>query len=80
MSNYTKTQPICPCASGDVNYATEGDAYCPWCWHNYGPWARFETHFAKCVTPIDYEDTSLSSYEDATSEDALMEFYLVGDC
>ena len=79
MTNTTKTQPSCPCASGDVNYATAGDAYCPWCEHNYGLWSRGEDGWAVLTTPIDYDDLSLSSGA-GVPEDALMEYGLFGDC
>jgi hypothetical protein len=75
MTNTKNSQPVCPCDSGDVNFATEGDAYCPWCEHSYGPWVR-DGLFASCVTPIDYADGSLSAYEPL--EDAAMEAGLFG--
>lgn len=78
MSNSTKTQPVCPCASGDVNYAHEGDAYCPWCEWSYGPWATGADGFAEPLVPIDYE--SLVRGEYAGYEDAAMESGLFGDC
>lgn len=87
MSNEIKTQPSCPCASGDVNHGNDGLSYCPWCDHDYGPWHMEnlpDSHGIVgewCVldVEIDYDDLSLSSYEGG-NEDAAFEMHLFGDC